>query len=223
MIVDATMLRQVAFCAALPEATLHALAAICVPQEWAAGANLQLEGDPAEAMYVVVRGHVKISRVARSGREQVLTVIGPGGHFNTVAIFDGGPCPANADTLTAVQLLRVPRTALLELLEAHPPLMHAFLSELAGSLRHLVRLVDTLALHTVQGRLAGLLLDQAAAAARGTVVRPLTQAEMAAQLGTVREMVGRTLKGFEAQGLIQITRGTITVLDVAGLEALRDH
>jgi CRP-like cAMP-binding protein len=88
-------------------------------------------------------------------------------------------------------------------------------------MRHLVNLVDELALHTVQGRLAGLLLAQAAAAERGETAPPLTQAEMAAHLGTVREMIGRTLKTFEALGLVRVERGQITILDRAGLEAQR--
>jgi len=74
----------------------------------------------------------------------------------------------------------------------------------------------------VQGRLAGLLLDQAAAAERGEPPQQLTQAEMAAHLGTVREMVGRALKTFEVLGLIQLDRGVITLLDRAGLEAQRE-
>jgi CRP/FNR family transcriptional regulator, cyclic AMP receptor protein len=84
-------------------------------------------------------------------------------------------------------------------------------------------LVDELALHSVQGRLAGMLLAQAEAAERGEVVPPLTQAEMAAHLGTVREMVGRTLKSFEALGLIRLDRGQIAILDRAGLEMQRER
>jgi CRP/FNR family cyclic AMP-dependent transcriptional regulator len=106
--------------------------------------------------------------------------------------------------------------------EAHPALARALLREFTGRLRHLVDLVDTLALHTVQGRLAGLLLAQAEAAERGEPVLPLTQAEMAAQLGTVREMVGRTLKSFEALGLIRIERGAIQLLDREGLAQQRE-
>jgi CRP/FNR family transcriptional regulator, cyclic AMP receptor protein len=223
MIVDTAILRRVSFCTELPEPTLRDIEAITVRLTRPAGANLLIEGEPAEAMYVVATGYVKVSRVASSGREQVLTVVGPGGHFNTVAIFDGGACPANADALSDVALLALPRAALLSVMELHPPLMRAFLRELAGSLRHMVKLVDTLALHTVQGRLAGLLIDQAEAAARSEPTPPMTQAEMAARLGTVREMIGRTLKGFEAQGLIRLERGAIMVLDWAGLAEQRDR
>jgi CRP-like cAMP-binding protein len=214
-------LRRVSFCAGLPEAALRELATIAVPLERQAGATIQLEGDRAEAMYVVAAGRVKLSRISAGGREQVLNVIGAGGHFNTVPMFDGGPCPANAEALTDVALLALPRGGLLQVVDGHPDLAKALLREFTGRLRHMVDLVDTLALHTVQGRLAGLLLDQAAAAERGELVPPLTQAEMAARLGTVREMVSRTLKSFEALGLVRLERNTIAVLSREGLEAQR--
>src|SRR5262245_38008228 len=157
------ILRRVSFCAALPEATIAALAAIAMPTYRAAGTLIQLEGDPAEAMYIVAKGRVKMALVAASGREQVLNVITAGQHFNTVPIFDDGTCPANAEALTDVALLALYRTPMRQVVEQHPPLALALLREFTGRLRHLVNLVDTLALHTVQGRLAELLLRQAEA------------------------------------------------------------
>ncbi|NJN19123.1 MAG: Crp/Fnr family transcriptional regulator [Oscillochloris sp.] len=222
MISDSDIFRSVSFGAELPEAALHDLARIAIQLERPAGTTLQLEGDPAETMYVVVTGRVKISRFSAGGREQVMNIIGAGGHFNSVPIFDGGPCPANAEALSDVVLLALPQAALLAAVDTHPALARALLREFTARLRHLVDLVDTLALHTVQGRLAGLLLAQAEAAERGERVAALTQAEMAARLGTVREMVSRTLKSFEAQGLISLERGTIAIQDRAGLAAQRE-
>lgn len=215
------LLRRGSFCADLPAPAIADLARIAIPLQRPAGTVIQVEGDPAEAMYIVVSGRVKISRIGPGGREQVLNVIPRGGHFNTVPIFDDGPCPANAEALTDVQLLALPRDAMRRVVEEHPPLALALLREFTGRLRHLVNLVDTLALHTVQGRLAGLLLEQAEAAERGAEVVPLTQAEMAARIGTVREMVGRTLKTFEALGLIRVERGSIAVVDREGLARQR--
>jgi CRP/FNR family transcriptional regulator, cyclic AMP receptor protein len=218
-----TELRRVSFCADLPDSVVSALAAIAVPLQRAAGVFIQLEGDPAEMMYVVTNGHVKIARLSEHGREQVLNVIPAGGHFNTVPVFDGGVCPASAQALTDVALLALPCAAMRRAVEQHPPLALALLKEFTGRVRHLVNLVDELSLHTVQGRLAGLLLDHALAAERGQTTPPLTQAEMAARLGTVREMVGRSLKTFEVLGLIRLERGQISILDRAGLAAQREQ
>ena len=217
------MLRRVSFCAGLPDAAIAALAAISAPLRRPAGAFVQFEGDPADAMYIVAQGHIKIARASAGGREQVLNVLGPGSHFNTVPIFDGGTCPANAQALTDVLLLALPREAMRQVVERHPALALALLKEFTSRVRHMVNLVDELALHTVQGRLAGLLLAQAEAAERGAAGPPLTQAEIAARLGTVREMIGRTLKTFESLGLIRLDRGQISILDRAGLAALREE
>jgi CRP-like cAMP-binding protein len=216
-------LHAVSFCAHLPEQAIEALAQIATPLQRQAGTILQIERDPADAMYIVASGRVKIARIGLNGREQVLNVIPPGGHFNTVPMFDGGTCPANAEALSDVTLLALPRAALLRVVEQHPALALALLQEFTGRLRHMVDLVDELALHTVHGRLAGLLLAQAEAAERGAPSLPLTQAEMAARVGTVREMVGRTLKSFEALGLIRLDRGQISIVDRAGLAAQRDE
>lgn len=214
---------MVSFCTDLPAPALAALVRIAIPLQRPAGTLIQVEGDLAEVMYVVVAGRVKIARVAPGGREQVLYAIEPGGHFNTVPMFDGGPCPANAEALTDVQLIALPRAALRRAAEDHPVLALALLREFTGRVRHLVSLVDDLALHTVQGRVAGLLIRQAEAAESGQGAIPLTQADMAARIGTVREMVGRTLKGFEIAGHIRIERGVISVLDRAALSRLRDE
>jgi CRP-like cAMP-binding protein len=216
-------IRSISFCNGLPEPIITALAAIAMPLTRPAGAFIQFEGDPADTMYLVVHGRVKIARTSASGREQVLNVIGAGGHFNTVPMFDGGTCPANAQAINDVALLVLPRDRLRRVVEDHPALALALLHEFTGRLRHLVNLVDDLALHSVQGRLAGLLLEQAAAAERGEAAAPLTQAEMAARLGTVREMVGRALKTFEALGLLRLDRGVIVLLDREGLAAQREE
>jgi CRP-like cAMP-binding protein len=218
-----SFIRSVSFCAGLPDPAIAALSAISMLLQRPAGAFIQFEGDPADTMYLVIRGRVKIARTSASGREQVLYVIGTGGHFNTVPMFDGGACPANAQAIDNVTLLALPRDRLLRVLEDHPALALALLKEFTGRLRHLVDLVDDLALHTVQGRLAGLLLEQAAAAEHGAAAAPLTQAEMAARLGTVREMIGRALKTFEALGLLRLDRGVIVLLDRAGLAAQREE
>jgi CRP-like cAMP-binding protein len=121
-------------------------------------------------------------------------------------------------TLTDATLLAFPAEPVHALMAREPAFTLALLTDLAARQRRLVGLVDELALHTVQGRLAKLLLSRAEAAERGIPVPPLTQADMATQLGTVREMVSRTLRTFEGLGLIEIKQGQIVVKDRAGLE-----
>jgi CRP-like cAMP-binding protein len=216
-------LRQVGFGRSLPPEALDVLTDIAIERREPAGSLLQIEGDPAEAMFVMVAGRAKIVRISSAGREQVLHVVEAGEHFNGVPLFDDGPCPATVEALTDLTVLALPRAALRDAVGRHPALALALLKDFTGRLRLLVDLVESLALQTVQGRLAALLLAEDEARARGETPPPLTQADMAGRLGTVREMVGRTLKSFDAQGLIHLDRGAVTVIDREGLAALAER
>ena len=123
---------------------------------------------------------------------------------------------ANAERLDESKLLLFPTDDLHRIVQRNPMLGLVLLRDLTSFMRKLVNLVDDLALHSVQGRLARLLLRMADDLATGS---QLTQGEMAAQLGTVREMVGRSLKSFETLGLIKLERGLIQVVNREGLMA----
>ncbi|MBX7214771.1 MAG: Crp/Fnr family transcriptional regulator [Thermoflexales bacterium] len=187
-----------------------------------AGQLFQIEGETVEALYVVLRGRIKVFCVSPQGREQVLHVAGPGDHINIVPIIDGGVGPASLQALDRSDLLVCTSAAFATLLEREPRLGLIMMRDLARKQRQLVRLVDVLALHSVQARVAQLLLARAEAGERGETLPSLTQSEMASQIGTVREMVARALKTLEGLGVIDVNAGNITVVDRAALEALRE-
>lgn len=220
--VDPAQIRRLPLFVDLPDDAIAMVARSAVLMRRAAGEVLFLEGDPAPGMFIVLAGRIKVLRTSPGGREQVLRVVEPGQQFNLVPVFDGGPCPANTVVYADATLLLLPAGLLRQVALEFPQVASSLLMAVCSHLRSLVELVDALALHTVQGRLARLLLNQAVAAERGEVVAPLSQAEMATRLGTVREMVSRSLKVFEALGLIQLDRGVIAITDRAGLEAQAD-
>jgi CRP-like cAMP-binding protein len=194
------------------------LLAECVQlRRWTTGEILQIEGDAPRAMYIILSGRMKIIRISAQGREQVLHVAGPGDHVNMVPLIDEGPCPATVQTLSEVEALVCTLDAFQNLLKQEPKLAQVMMKDLARRQRQLVRLVDDLALHTVQSRVARLLLERAEALEHGESVTPLTQNEMASRVGTVREMIARTLKTFADLGIIEVDAGRITILDRAQL------
>ncbi len=174
-----------------------------------------LEGEPCQGLYIVREGSVKIYKLSPEGREQILSYIKPIDSFNEVAVFDGGPNPANVSAAEPTTLWVVPRAAIVELIQRNPQVALAVIQNLGARLRHLVGLVEDLSLRQVSARLAKLLLETATSEERA-----LTQQEMAARLGTVREMIGRSLKQLEARGLIETERGKIVILDREELEKL---
>ena len=147
------------------------------------------------------------------GREYILHMVQPGGTFNDVAVLDGGPNPATATAHTDALVWRIDRADFHRIVDRHPDLAWALLEDLAGRARFLVGLVEDLSMRSVRGRLARLLLEEGEAQQTDVVPRLLTQEEMAARLGTVGEMVGRTLRSLAADGIIEFDRHRIVILD----------
>jgi len=214
---SADAIQRIALFAGLPQETLSRVAGVSIRRTYAPDETIILEGDPCRAAYFVAEGHVRILRTSPEGREQVLSRLGPGRSFNTVPLFrPHGINHATAQAVDETTLYAIPKEDFHRLVSTFPNLALALLQDFADRLDHLTDLVEDLSLRTVRGRLARFLLQQAEA---GAVTRQWTQAEMAARLGTVREMIGRTLRALADAGLIAMDRQRIELLDREGLEA----
>ncbi len=210
------LLRRVSYFSGLSDAVLAALAAAAIERRYGRGQVVFLEGEPCAGLHVVAEGEVKIFKVSPQGREQILHRVGPGETFNDVAVLDGGPNPASAAALTDVTLCVILRTDIQRLALAYPALAWALIESTARRTRHLVAMVEDLALRSVKERLARLLLAEAARTpASGEIARSqmVTQAEMAARLGTVREMIGRALRELADDGVLKLDRHRIVIVD----------
>jgi CRP/FNR family cyclic AMP-dependent transcriptional regulator len=177
------------------------------------GAIIFLQDDPVSGLFLVESGAVKICRHSKEGREHILQITYPGDTFNDVAALDGAANPATAVAFTATRLWRITRDDLRAVTQRHPDLAWALIESLARRARFLVASVQNLAMRDVRGRLARLLLEQAEAAESGEEPVPLTQEEMANRVGTVREVVGRTLRALAADNIISMERQHIVVVD----------
>lgn len=184
----------------------QSIAALLRGQSYQRGEIIAREGEPCEALYMVASGRVKRVKLSPDGKEQILKIIGPGDSFNEVPVLDGGPNPAGAEALEPSVVDSLARADFLTLLQQSPPLAATLVQVLGKRTRHLVQLVEDLSLRDVTGRLARLLSQHADAAGR------LTQQEMAAMVGTVREVIGRALHELEHGGAIQIAAGRVTII-----------
>ena len=209
------LLRSLPYFRPLDDDTLASIAALAVRRTYQPDEVIFLEGEPCAGLFIVHAGHVKIYKASPEGREQILTIIGPRDSFNDVAVFDGGPNPASAQAMDAVELCVVERPAIASLFDRYPKLAQAVVAVLAARARMLVDMVQDLSLKSVTGRLATLLLDQAA---QGQDAVPLTRQQMAARLGTIREMVSRALRELEDEGLVRRDGRQIVIADRAALE-----
>ena len=144
---------------------------------------------------------VKVFKTSADGKEQILQIIRPGESFNDVPVFSGGVNLASAEAMGAVVLNMIKKSDLEIILREHPQVALNVIQVLSQRVQHLVSLVEDLSFRHVTGRVAKILLEYAG---DGTGERPqLTQQEMAAMIGTAREMVGRSLKTLEEEGTIK--------------------
>ncbi len=182
------------------------------------GAMILVEGQPAEVLYFVVSGVVKVFKTSADGKEQILSLIRPGESFNDVAVFDGGPNSASAQAMGPVSLYGIRKSDVEIILRNHSQVALNVNTVLASQVRQLGSLVEDLSFRHVTGRVAKILLENAG---DGTGPRPrLTQQEMAAMAGTVREVVGRALKALADEGAIKMDRHRIVITNKEALEEM---
>jgi CRP-like cAMP-binding protein len=179
-----------------------------------------LEGESAEDLYFVASGVVKVFKTSAEGKEQILSIVRPGETFNDVPIFDGGPNPASARAMGPVLLYGIKKNDMEAILRDHPQIALNVIKVLARRVRHLVSLVEDLSFKHVIGRVAKILVEQIG----GEMGRGprLTQQEMAAMAGTAREVVGRSLKALEEEGVIKLDRHRIIITDKEALQEIME-
>lgn len=215
-------LRKIALLTDLPEDALDCIAKVAIRRTYTKGETIFLAGQPCQAVYLLVSGDVLIYRLSPEGRRQILAELHPGQAFNTVPPFLPDPISASsADALTRVVLYAILIEDFLRLVEQCPKLSMIIMQDFAVRLAHLTSLVEDLALYSVRQRMARFLLDSAAA---GKMTQRWTYDDIAERLGSVRDVVGRCLRGFEEQGLLRRERGRLVLVERERLEeiALKD-
>jgi CRP/FNR family transcriptional regulator, cyclic AMP receptor protein len=220
----ASVLQQTALFAPLDQAELATLASRIVTRSFSPGQMLFTEGEPCLGLFIVARGRVRIFKTSPSGREQVLAVEGSGTSIAEIPVFDGAAYPASAAALDPSELLFISRRDFRALCLEHPEIALKVLEVVGARLRRLVGIIEELSFSTVRHRLIAWLLRQASpdgrpppAGAKFTL--GLSHQELAAQIGTVRELVSRNLARLQAQGFVEVSGHEITIRDPGGLEA----
>ena len=217
-------LAKVPIFSGLTESELGFLAQRTVPRHYSAGEIVFGEGEPCSGLYVVESGNVRIFKSSPNGREQVLSIDGPGSSIAELPVFDGGTYPASVTAVDDVTLLFVSKQDFQALCLAHPQVPLKVLKVVGARLRRLVGIIEGLSFTTVRHRLASYLLRLAQAsgkrsAASVVVTLPVTNQELAAQIGTVRELVSRNLSRLQAEGILKIDGRSVLIHDMKALEA----
>lgn len=215
---DAEVLARSPLFAELSDAELRALARVAVRRTLQPGEALFFAGDEAQGLHIVIGGRMKVFVVSPgSGREVILTVDRPYNAVAELVALDGGTYPANAEALEETELLVLEQEGFQDVLRQQPDIALHLLRVLGRRLRRLVNLVEAISFQEVVHRLARYLLEQ------GEPPFPLaTNADIAAELGTVPELVTRNLSRLVAGGVIGMQGRTVLTLERRRLQEMAD-
>jgi CRP-like cAMP-binding protein len=213
------LLRLSPYFAGFDDVILEEIARMMKPRPAARHEILWLEQEPARTVYFVASGLVKLFKTSPGGKEQILKLAYPGDCFGHAGVFNGGHHPESAQALVDSTLYGITKSSLGVLLSEHRQLAFNVIKALATEMHHYMTLVEDLSLRCVRGRLARMLLAQDSGGAFD-MSPVLTRADMAAMTGTVREVIGKSLKSLEDSGAISYDRRSIVIRDREALRAI---
>lgn len=177
-----------------------------------------MEEDAGTALFVIVSGKVKVSRISNEGREVILTILGESDFFGEMAILDGLTRSATVTAISDAELFMIQRNDFLDLLQARPEVSIALLKELAGRLRSADLKIKSLSLKDAEGKVASVILqiaDDIGKIRQGIVeIEKLpVQQDLANMAGTSRETISRTIHSFAKKGLIELDGSKLRILN----------
>ncbi len=188
------------------------------PAVYGAGETVFLEGEPANFLWWIETGSVKIYKLSPEGNEQILKLASSGEFFNEIAVYDEGGNPANVETLTQATIWRLPAEIIRSYLMQNNTFAKAVIKSLASRVRHFNSLIETLTLYSVTARLARFLLQQAENASLDNA--GITRKAIAAHLATTPETISRTLHTLQDAGAVRFDRHRIVIVNANTLRSI---
>jgi CRP/FNR family transcriptional regulator len=216
------VLREAPLFEALSEEDASALRAGIINVHLDRGERLFSEGDTGDKLYIILSGKIKLTKSAPDGRENLLSVHGPGEMFGELSLFDPIPRTSSATAVTNAELAGVAHDDLRTWLSTRPEVAMHLLQALAKRLRRINEVKADLVFTDVPGRVAKALLDLAERFGQPgpggiQVNHDLTQEELAQLVGASRETVNKALADFAARGWLQLAAKSVLITDVERL------
>jgi CRP-like cAMP-binding protein len=213
--------------AGLPDPARREILAAAVPKMLKSRQVLAAEGEPASTFYLVVVGHLKLSKLAPDGREIIARFIGPGDPYAGVVVLGHPTYPVSATAVEPARVLGWTRGVVTDLAARHPQLRTNILQEITRHMTDALERVSELSTERVSQRLARTLLrlaehDGHVRGATIEIAHPITRQELADLAGTTLFTASRLLSKWEQRGLIESTRGHVTLLRPPDIESLVD-
>jgi CRP-like cAMP-binding protein len=185
------------------------------------GRILYMPEDTSEVLFLLKEGRVQLYRISPDGKKLVIGTIAPGAIFGEMALIGQGMHNTFAEATEDCVLLVMSREDVERLLVTKPRVALRIFEELGSRLKETESRLEEIAFRGIPARLASLLLQLADHHGDDTITG-MTHQDLGEQIGTYRETTTQTLNTFKADGLIEIGRKRITILDRAGLERIAE-
>lgn len=205
------LLKTACYFSKLNEVSLENISRFIFERKSPAGKVILWEGEKDEAVYFVISGLLKLFATSAEGREFTARIVYGGDSFNDDTIFDNGTSLLSAMTMSPVVLYGLRQQDLDEILRTHPEVNSRIAEVFAARERYFVKLAEELVFKSVTSRLARFLLEKEKLARAGTEEIKVTQQETASMIGTVREIVSRSLRELETIGAIRLRHNQIVI------------
>jgi CRP/FNR family transcriptional regulator, cyclic AMP receptor protein len=211
-------LKYVPIFAELDNDALEKISKLGIRKSFKRDSVVLFEHETGLALFVIVEGKVKVSRVSDDGKEVILTILSDSDFFGEMAILDGLSRSANVTAMEDSELFIIQRSEFLELLHNHPEVSIALLQELTRRLRSADMKIKSLSLKDAEGKVATVILqlaDDVGKIKQGTVeIEKLPfQHDLANMAGTSRETISRTLHTFAKKGLVELDGSKLRIMN----------
>ena len=211
-------LKYVPIFSELSDSKLEQISKLGTKKTYSKDSVILLENETGSALFVIVKGKVKISRVSDDGKEVILSILNESDFFGEMAIIDGSSRSANVTAMEDSELFIIQRNEFISLLHSHPEISIALLEELATRLRAADMKIKSLSLKDAEGKVATVILqlaDDVGKIKQGTVeIEKLPfQHDLANMAGTSRETISRTLHTFAKKGLVELDGSRLRIIN----------
>jgi len=215
---DEATVRRAPLFTALDDSAAYDLRSAMTAIKIKKGEDLFLEGDDGDHLYVIIDGKIKLGTKSVDGRENLLSILGPGEMFGELSLFDPGPRTSTATAVTDARLLSLGHDQVIPWVKEHPEVSLQLLARLAQRLRRTNEAVGDLVFSDVPGRVAKALIDLGERFGKQTadglfVHHDLTQEELAQLVGASRETVNKALADFAGRNWLKLDGRAVRITD----------
>ena len=213
MTAEVELLKTACYFSKVDHVALEDVGRFIFERKFSAGEIVLWEGEEDELLYFVISGLLKLFTTSAEGREFIIRIVYGGDSINDDAVIDKESNILSAMSISPVVLYGLRRQDLDKILRAYPQVKSDITEVFAARQRYLIRLAKELVFKNVTSRLAHLLLEKEKLALTGTEEPRITHQEMASMIGTVRELISRSLRDLESMGAIKIEHNQIIITD----------